>query len=422
VTPSVILKCRKSKSVVAELLTDMEHILGWVSDRLHQGDVPRVSDVVHHAHFNMGLKHISAREISKAVRQHPVYEINSTQQREKKRSRKYRPIVVNDCGHLHADIAFVSKSREYEIPASFRAGYLVARDVLTRYTFIILLKRDRTADSMIEAFSQLIDRHRELMGRSEDEFHGIRSVSFDKETSVMSTKVQKFLEEKGIRFFSFKLSSSKSKVAEGAIKIIRTTIARLRRSEKILKLNYDESATYWKRIYSECETSINSRQIIVSGKKLKTTPRELYPDADGSKVKALIKNLHKAVPSFYFSQFDISPRLVEFEFEPGTKVRAKLIVTSSKVLGNKTSEVSVTGEVFEVKDRQAYITRAYTVGKVYTCESLRDGSKHYFDEPDIVRTETEVGFDYTNRPPIVDQVVQRVTRSSSSTWRRKPLQ
>lgn len=394
----------------------MEQILNWVSDRLHQGDVPRVSDVVHHAHFNMGLKHIPAREISKAIRLHPVYEINSTQQREQRRSRKYRPIVVNNSGHLHADIAFVSKSREYEIPASFRAGYLVARDVLTRYTFVILLKRDRTANSMIEAFTQLIDRHRELMGRTKDEFHGIRSVSFDKETSVMSDKVQNFLKKEGINFFSFKLSSSKSKVAEGAIKIIRTTIARLRRSRKILELNYDDSPTYWKRIYSECETSINSRNIIVSGKNLKIAPKDLYPDADGSKVKGLIKKLHKAVPSFYFSQFDISPRLVQFKFELGTKVRAKLIVTSSKVLGNKTSEVSVTGEVFEVKDRQAYITRAHTIGKVYTCQSLRDGTNHYFDEPDIVPTETEIGFDYSGGPRTADQVVQRVTRSSSA-WR-----
>lgn len=388
----------------------MDRVLNWVEQRLHLGDVPRISDIIHYAHHTMGLVHLSKKEISKAVRLHPVYEINSTQQRERKRSRKYRPIIVNDSGHLHADIAYISKSRDYEIPASFRAGFLVARDVLTRYTFIIFLKKDRKADSMIRAFKELIERHRQLMRRNENEFHGIRSISFDKETSVMSTKVQKFLEASGIRFFSFKLSSSKSKVAEGAIKIIRTTVARLRRNDRDAKSGYDNSQSYWKSLYSRCEDTMNSRPIIVSGKQLKVTPEELYPENE--KIRMFVRKLQRAVPVFYFSQFDISPSLVSFQFPVGSRVRAKLIVTSSKVLGNKTSEVSVTDEVFEVKDHRAYVTRAYTVGKFYTCESLRDGQKVFFDESDIVATDNNF-ISEISRPATkhFNPVTPRVTRS-----------
>ena len=127
-----------------QFITDckMEKVLGWVTERLHLGDVPRVTDVVDYAHNTLGLKFLTRKMIAEALRLHPAYEINSTQQRQRGRSRKYRPIVVNNRGSLHADIAFVSKSRNYEIPKSFRAGFLVARDVLTRYTFIIPLQKD----------------------------------------------------------------------------------------------------------------------------------------------------------------------------------------------------------------------------------------------------------------------------------------
>jgi hypothetical protein len=400
----------------------MEKVLGWVTERLHLGDVPRVTDVVDYAHNTLGLKFLTRKMIAEALRLHPAYEINSTQQRQRGRSRKYRPIVVNNRGSLHADIAFVSKSRNYEIPKSFRAGFLVARDVLTRYTFIIPLQKDRTASSMIKAFTELLDRHGKLLGvdNSDLKSHGVSSISFDKETSVMSKSVQAFLAERGVRFFSFKLSSSKSKVAEGAIKIIRTTIARLRRANKDSE---KKGLSYWQWLYSQCEEYLNSRPVVVSGKNLRFAPKDLYSDDN---LKLFLKRLHKAVPAFYFSQFDVSPRLVDFLYPVGTLVRAKLIVTSSQVLGNKTSEQSLTDEVFEIKDQFAYVTRAHTVGKSYVCESLFDGSRSFFDEADIVPAGDSRSFDISGQrqegTAFLEKNVPRVTRLAAAASRQQGLQ
>ena len=88
----------------------------------------------------------------------------------------------------------------------------------------------------------------------------VRSIAFDRETSVMSKKVQAYFAGRGIAFHAFKMSSSKAKFAEGAIRQIREVMQRLmQRGQKkdrwwnllpkvIDNLNNQENLFVWQRV------------------------------------------------------------------------------------------------------------------------------------------------------------------------------
>ena len=355
----------------AERDKQLQVVIDWVTSRLRYNDVPRVTDVFEYAHQVLGFRTLKKKDIGAALRLHPAYLFNSSQQRQVKRWRKYRPIVTNALGQLHADLGFFSVVREYETPKTFRAGFLVAKDVLSRFTYAIILKGSKDADALVKAFFELNRQHKERTGR------GINSISFDKETSVMGKKVQTFLRDNNIDFHAFNLTSSKSKFAEGAIRLIRTEMKRLQR--------FDESGKFrWWNYLQVVVDNLNAQPIVVDGKTLKFAPR----DVNEENLEDFRRALHKAAPAYFFSQFDIAPQLVKFKFSVGSFVRPKLIVTSSEVVGNKRSETNLEQDVFVVKSLHPFVTRRLTVGKAYKCENTRDSSIEVFDEHDLAETIT----------------------------------
>jgi hypothetical protein len=137
--------------------------------------------------------------------------MNSSQAREPKRSNKHRPIIVNNLGALHCDIGFFPVTRDYETTVTYRSGFLVAKDVLSRMVYISILRGSRTAKDMIWAFRDIMRQFEQQNGGQK-----VQSISFDKERSVMGKEVQNFFKENNISFFAFSMTASKSKMAEGA--------------------------------------------------------------------------------------------------------------------------------------------------------------------------------------------------------------
>jgi hypothetical protein len=365
---------------------ELAKLMEWVSDRTRQGDMLRVSDVVNYYTNEMPRlqeKHVLKRkDIAEALRLHPTYLMSSSQQRAPKRSRKYRPIQTNSLGNLHADLGFEPLQKNYSTPLKYRSGYLVAKDVLSRYTYVVILEGSKSAQSIIRAFKELLLMHQ----RAFPEGHRILSLSFDRETSVMSDQVQRFLRENNIAFHPFVLTSSKSKHAEGAIKLIRKTLARFE--------NVNPGMQWWKLMDAVVE-SLNSNEIVVDGKRLGYRPK----DVSKHNLHDFLKRLHKAKPSYFFSQFDLDPRWVSFKFSVGDLVRPKLLVTSSAVVGEKRSAKSLEDAVFVVDEQIPYVNQAHRVGKAYRCINVETGEKEIFDEWDIALT---VRLQPTARPEFVD--------------------
>ena len=204
---------------------ELDIVMEWVTERVSsKGQVPRVSDVIHYTYTTLGFRQLKPTAIARRLRLHPANLMTSSQTRGRHRSQRYRPIVANTLGMLHGDIGYFPITRDYETPVTYRAGFLVLRDVLSRYLYVAIVRKNKSAESMIRAFSDILEQHKNRLGPKAPH---IVSISFDQETSVMSKKVQDFLRDNNIKFHAFKYSASKSKMAENAIKQIRSVMAKL---------------------------------------------------------------------------------------------------------------------------------------------------------------------------------------------------
>ena len=91
----------------------------------------------------------------------------------------------------------------------------------------------------------------------------------------------------------------------------------------------------------------------------------------------------------------MDPRFVRFRFNVGSFVRAKLLITSSAVIGEKRSETNLTKQSFGVVEQIPYITKNLSVGIAYKCLNLKTGEFEIFDESDITLTVPEYESLYT---------------------------
>ena len=245
----------------------------------------------------------------------------------------------------------------------------MARYVVSRYVYIVILRGNRRARSIISAFEHIFKQHREA-GFT----HPIRSVAFDKETSVMSKAVQAFLAENNIAFVAFQHSSSKSKMAENAIKQIRTVMARLIRDSK--------NTLRWWNVMPQVRRILNSREIYTDGKPTGFSPEKITEE----NLEEFIQAVYKRSPAMFFTQFSLDPRSIKFKFPVGSFVRAKLTVTSSAAIGEKRSETNLTVETFGVVEHVPYVAKDLSLGRAYKCQDLKSGSVEIFDEQDLVLT------------------------------------
>jgi hypothetical protein len=350
----------------------MALLMDWVTRRIDEaGDVPRLSDVIEQAGKGFGFNALSRRAVSAALRRHPHYHMSSHQMRGPRRLGHYRPIVCNRLGVLHADIGFYPKAkRDFETPKRFQSGFLIAKDVLSRFVYLVVLRGNRTAVEMERAFGVVLQQHRAKFGH---DGHKIVSISFDLEPSVKSHRVQSFFRDNFISFHGFEMSDSKSKVAENAIRLLRTTVARLM-AEK------PPSERKWWRHVDKAVASLNSQRIEIDGHRFRWTPA----DINKHNLSAFLRDLYRRVPVFYFAQFEIAPQLSKFRFSVGSVVRPKLLATSSAVIGVKRSEENLKQDRFRIEKVLSYVARNFSVGRAYRCVNLRTRQIEVFDEWDLV--------------------------------------
>ena len=344
---------------------DVKRLQQYFADVLRFGQVPRLSDVKAWVKEN-GLK-IPHKKIKSLYDLQDETMMNRRQQRQKLRGGKWRPIVVNNLGHWHCDIGFFSLSKKYATPPTYRAGFLVAKDILSRHVYATPLLKNRKAPAIIKAFKILFQHHQER-------FPGVPvlSISFDQEKSIKGKQVQKFLKDLGIRFKPFEMSDSKAKHAENAIRQIREATT-------VLERRNDPKDRWWNLLPTVVET-LNERPIIVDKKHMKLSPKEITL----KNLPVFKQRLFKSVPAFYWAQYPLSVEWTTWKYDIGTTVRAKKIAVSSAVIGNKRSELSVTKELFVIEEKVPYVTRNMRYGKAYRCRNLHTDGIEVFQEDEIV--------------------------------------
>lgn len=121
----------------------------WLNDRLRYNDVPRMTEITQYVRdrekIDKDLKW-TRKDIRQILENHPTFKMNLRQQRKAGRWRMYRPVIVSNLGHWHADIGYFSVNKRYQTPVSYRAGFLVAKDVLSRYVYATPLVKNKSAE------------------------------------------------------------------------------------------------------------------------------------------------------------------------------------------------------------------------------------------------------------------------------------
>lgn len=352
----------------------VEQLKHWLRQQLQEKSVPRLADVWQYAQNNVRPK-LTKKQVSTLLRLHKDYLQVMHQQRAVSRSRKYRPIITNALGYMHGDIGFFSVNDRYPTPPTFRAGYLVLVDILSRRVYLEVLKKRRNADAVIKALEKILDRVKD---------YPIKGISFDLEPSIISKKVQSFLAKNHIKFTPFKFSNTKAKFAENAINRVRKRIEVL--EKHALEKTPKEKQTWWK-LLRDVEKMLNNKPIMIENALLPFTPAGINP----SNVENFIASVQLRSPAQYFGQFNIDPRLVQFKFKIGDYVKAKTIVTSASVLGDKRSTHQLTKETFIIVHIKPYYTKNQTLGIAYLCKDIEaDSANIYeFNEEDLAIVEPQ---------------------------------
>jgi len=352
-------------------------LMNWVTEQVERNNPPRFSDVIEYAYRNLGFIGLPKSAIVRALRLHPAYLMSAPQKLKNKRWNKNRPIIAKNLGYLHGDIGFFAVTRDYETPKRFRSGFLICKDILSRYTYISVLDTTRDAASMVKALTSIFAQF-----QKQNPTLQVRSLAFDKERSVMGNLVQNFLKENQVSFHPFQNTKSKSKMAEGEIRIIRN---------QIRKMRYNKEQRWW-RIIDQAVASLNQQPIRLNNKFIKMKNGQYYTPANVNEdnVQDFISKIEKAVPAYYFNQFMVNPNLVNYKFQVGTFVRQKLIASSSAVIGEKRSDIALGNTIFVIKKLMAYVSKALTVEPLYLVENINNSQdQEAFDEDEIAETTVE---------------------------------
>jgi hypothetical protein len=218
------------------------------------------------------LGRIDRKKHNQALLVDPVYAFNLHQQKKSLSSWGYRPIVSTNLDYLHCDLGF------FETPTTFRSGYLVAKDVSSRFVYLVPLRKNSKADSIISALKALRTMH-----QAAGHLHPILGISFDTEQSVVGKVVQAYLEENRIKFTAFRNSKSKAKFAKGAIRLVRTLVARLEQKNKSGKKSGEGPAPRrWWNLLGEVATILNRQEIVGGRKRTGFAPADINSDNYGN--------------------------------------------------------------------------------------------------------------------------------------------
>ena len=363
----------KKKKQAAEL----QQLMDWVTRQVRGNDPPKFSDVVDYAHRVLKLKGLSSRTIRAELRLHPAYLMNAPQSLRKQGWNKRRPIIENRLGVLHGDIGFFPLEKEFETPKTFQSGFLVCKDVLSRFTYVSILKKNRDAKSMVKAFEDVFKQF-EIQNKGLT----VVSLAFDKERSVMSNIVQNFLKKNQVEFIPFSNTSSKAKMAEGEINIIRSAMSRVR---------FNKEQRWW-HLLRPAVNSLNRQPIVVHNQYLLQPNGNYYTPSNvtSENLNHFRQQLQKAVPAYFFNQFMLNPDLIKYAFKVGDLVRQKLVASSSAVIGEKRSDKALGNKIFQIVKLLGYVSKTLSPEPLYLVENIKNrNEKEAFDEDEIALTRNE---------------------------------
>jgi len=321
----------------------------WLENELSNFRSPRMTEITAQAR-KLGMSSKRARDLVNA--NVPSYR----QTLSKVYTTADRPSKIyagQTLGVLAADVAFFAKMSRLRgeigaAPSSQSAACLVARDIVSRYTYFIPLgKEGKSAKGLEQAFAKLFELH------AKHRDYKIKKILFDQEKGMKSTRVQLFLASHNVSLQLFRFSRVKSAFAESTIKIARQTMERWRATE-------GGSKKSWQQLVGHVAAALNSQPIIIQGKKLSFTPNQITRKT----LSKFLAELHALRREYTATFFSLDPEMLEYKYDVGDRVVLKLKSISTKALEKRSVE-TVDATEWIITKKLAFFSNKMTIIKSY---------------------------------------------------------
>ena len=286
-------------------------------------------------------------------------------------------VAAASLGSLGIDLAWFGKTKafkEYGVISPPLYCFLTGVCLLSRQVFIIPVPRGKSFAHLKEPLETLIGSYKQAKGVS------VTSISSDKERALTSTACQNFFRQRGIKHFTYELSSRKNSVAENANKLIRQEWTRFLALDSGLKD---------KDIAKKIEANINRRYIVYQNGKQSSFTRQ---GVTKRTVQRFLRDCEKKQSGNFWSFVRINPDFLRFKFQLGDHVRLFTKLTDISNPAIKRSEKSLLSRVYVVTKQAAYIRGGYVCPYylVKPVTSQEPGSKSYVVYPQAMQKVTKM--------------------------------
>ena len=285
----------------------------------------------------------------------------------------YRTYVKSFYHTVACDVAFFGRQsqalRNLQISQTERNGCFVMKVLGSQFAIAEPLgPKGKSAEGLTKALRVCFERY-----KAQFDIYPM-TLLMDDEKGMSSKQVSEFLKEKNTKLFIYKFSRKKSLMAENLIRNMRQSFATLRKKPSL-------NANSWVKMLPKVVKSYNERPLIIYGKKIPMSPKEITPE-NWHKFQNI---LNKTFKFYSIVSFSLDPKLFKYKFPIGSRVYIKKRAIQLPSLGDKWSENPLDrSRIWIVKKRAAHISKQRKVVKTVFLKSENDGAVTQQEEEALV--------------------------------------
>ena len=273
--------------------------------------------------------------------------------------KKYRNQVFSFYGTVAVDLAFFSKQafelRGLGVNRRENNPALVMIDVATRFCIVEVLRKGKSAKSIASGLERAFEKYRAQMGIYP------KLVLSDQEAGIKSRIIGEYFSQTNTRLQTFTNSRKKSYMAENMIRILRGSLA-------ILKKYHSKRKMSWLSLIDSVVENHNAKKIVMYKKRLSFAPRDITPKTFAK----YQQEIYEKIPGSGMIPFAIAPQLFKWKLPLQTRVNLIKKAISVPGIGTKASEQPLDDAVWIIKKRLVHVNVQRQVVKTLLLEKEND--------------------------------------------------
>ena len=296
-----VMEKRRTRKEVGQLLEKLD---SWLQEQLDNFQTPRQRDI-----FEVGKSlGLSRRLVLKHLkRQNEAYQTTGRPQAPWPQ-KVHRNHLVHFYGTVSVDLAFFGKRSQIlsslGISKTAMGPTFVMIDMGTHYAIVKPMgPKGKSAKNTLRVMKWAFQRY-----KNQFEIYP-HTLCSDNEKAIVSSELRAYFESTFTKLYLYKFSRTKALFAENLIRNLRSSISILKKYHKKKKLS-------WPALVERIVKGYNNRRLVLFGKKMSFTPRQITPQ----NFNEFKRELRNKFEGYSFSSFSIHPSLFKWKHPIGTRV------------------------------------------------------------------------------------------------------